>query len=65
MPWWVCCDFGGIEVHVIWKKGAVESVPVRHDGIKCLTCGCLLARKSECVKHKGHDVVYIDKAVTK
>ena len=33
----------------------------KHDGIKCLTCKCRVYRKTDCAKHQGHEVVYVDK----
>lgn len=43
-----------------WKKELIAPKPPLHNGIKCLDCNVLLARKSQCRDHKGHEVVYLD-----
>lgn len=44
-----------------WTIEERKDKPELHNGIKCMTCDKMLARKTECSRHKGHDVVYLDK----
>jgi len=45
---------------MMYEVGEAISKPRRHNGIKCLDCKVLLARKTELRRHMGHEVVYLN-----